>query len=304
VLVLFCSDPRDRRRPDGQYAGEAAIADRLGIPWAAVDHDAVERGDFPRAVRHVPERTQPVGLYRGWMMTVEQYADFYRALEDRGVRLVNDPAAYRHCHHLPESYPVIAGYTPRTVWLPGRGVLDLDAVMDLLQPFGNVPIIVKDFVKSQKHAWAEACFIPSAADRAAVERVVRRFLDLQGPDLAGGLVFREFVEFEPAGRHPRSGMPLTLEYRLFFFDSRPLLVTPYWEGVAYEGEGPPVEQFTALAAGVRSRFFTMDVAKKRDGEWLVMELGDGQVAGMPDAADVEAFYRGLAGGLDRRPHET
>lgn len=298
MLVLFCSDPRDRRRPDGQYAGEVAVAARLGIPWAAVDHDAVERGDTHRAVRHIPEQPQPVtGLYRGWMMTVEQYGHFYRALETRGVRLVNDPAAYRHCHHLPESYPVIAGHTPRTVWLPGRGELDLDSVMDLLRPLGNVPIVVKDYVKSQKHAWAEACFIPSAVDRAQVERVVRRFLDLQGPDLAGGLVFREFVEFQPVGRHPRSGMPLTLEYRLFFLDGRPLLVTPYWEGVGYEGEGPPVERFTAIAAGVRSRFFTMDVAKKRDGDWLVVELGDGQVAGLPDDAGAGAFHRGLAGGL-------
>jgi hypothetical protein len=38
----------------------------------------------------------------------------------------------------------------------------------------------------------------------------------------------------------------------------------------------------------------MDVAKRRGGDWLVIELGDGQVAGMPERADVEAFYRGLA----------
>jgi hypothetical protein len=46
MLALFCSDPRDRRRPDGQYAGEAAAADRLGLPWAAVDHDAVGRTEW------------------------------------------------------------------------------------------------------------------------------------------------------------------------------------------------------------------------------------------------------------------
>lgn len=68
---------------------------------------------------------------------------------------------------------------------------------------------------------------------------------------------------------------------------------PYWAGVVYTGDGPPVERFAALAAGVRSRFFTMDVAKKLDGNWLMMELGDGQVAGLPDNADVEVFYRGL-----------
>lgn len=295
MLLLFCSTPADRHRPDEQYAREAKVAELLDIPWAVVDHDAIERGDVERAVRHVPEQLQLVsGLYRGWMMTVEQYAGFHHALEARGVRLVNDVAAYRHCHHLPESYAVIEGRTPRTVWLPGRGEFNLDTVMELLRPFGDAPIIVKDFVKSQKHAWAEACFIPSAADREAVGRVARRFVELQGDALVGGLVFREFVAFQPVGRHPQSGMPLTLEYRLFFLDGRPLLVTPSWEGAADTGEGPPIERFTELAAKVRSRFFTMDVAKKLDGDWLVMELGDGQVAGLADDADVEAFYRGIA----------
>jgi len=49
-----------------------------------------------------------------------------------------------------------------------------------------------------------------------------------------------------------------------------------------------------LAGRVRSRFFTMDVARRAvDGEWLVVELGDGQVAGLPDDVDVGAFYRAL-----------
>jgi hypothetical protein len=43
----------------------------------------------------------------------------------------------------------------------------------------------------------------------------------------------------------------------------------------------------------------MDVAGGRGGDWLVVELGDGQVAGLPPRADVEAFYRGLADGLSR-----
>jgi hypothetical protein len=41
----------------------------------------------------------------------------------------------------------------------------------------------------------------------------------------------------------------------------------------------------------------MDVARRRGGEWIVVELGDGQVAGLPERADVEGFYRGLVAGL-------
>jgi hypothetical protein len=43
----------------------------------------------------------------------------------------------------------------------------------------------------------------------------------------------------------------------------------------------------------------MDVARRRGGDWIVVELGDGQVAGLPERTYVEAFYCGLADGLGR-----
>jgi len=149
-------------------------------------------------------------------------------------------------------------------------------------------------VKSRKHEWVEACYIPSASDRSAVERVVGRFLELQGPELAGGLVLREFVELIPIGRHPKSGMPLTREYRLFVLDGSLLAVEPYWEEGAYGTEMLPLSTFEELARRVPSRFFTMDVAQRVDGAWIVVELGDAQVAGLPERMDRPAFYERLA----------
>jgi hypothetical protein len=45
---------------------------------------------------------------------------------------------------------------------------------------------------------------------------------------------------------------------------------------------------------MRSRFFTMDLARRRDGEWVIIELGDGQVAGLPSGSDAEGIYEALA----------
>jgi hypothetical protein len=295
MRLLFCSDPLNPRQADEAYRAEVAAAERLGIPFRLVDHDALSHDSDPaKAVRRVPPQPDPgLGVYRGWMLTPDQYRLMYGALEAKGLRLLNDPAAYRHCHYLPESYPVIEPHTPRSVWIKTKGDVALDEIMGLLRPFGSAPVVVKDFVKSRKHEWAEACFIPSASDRASVERVVRRFLDLQGDDLNEGLVFREFIEFEPLGRHPKSGMPLTKEFRLFFLDGQLVFSTPYWEGADYLDSVPPVERFAAVAGGVRSRFFTMDVAQRRDGDWLIVELGDAQVAGLPEHADVDEFYKAL-----------
>jgi ATP-grasp domain, R2K clade family 3 len=295
MIILFCLDPSNPRLPDEAYRAEAATAERLGIPFALVNHDAlVHETDPARAIRQLPAQPSPrLGLYRGWMMTPDQYQGFFDALEGKGVRLLNDPTAYRHCHYLPESYSAIESHTPRSTWIKTRGEVSMDEIMGVLRQFGSAPVVVKDFVKSRKHEWAEACFIPSASDRATVERVVRRFLDLQGDDLSEGLVFREFVEFEPLAKHPKSGMPLTKEFRLFFLDCQCVFWTPYWEGGDYAGLTPPMERFAAVADGVRSRFFTMDVAKRRDGDWLIVELGDAQVAGLPEHADVDGFYKAL-----------
>jgi hypothetical protein len=50
------------------------------------------------------------------------------------------------------------------------------------------PAIVKDYVKSAKHRWAEACYIPDTRDEARAVEVIRAFLDEQGGDLNGGVV--------------------------------------------------------------------------------------------------------------------
>jgi len=234
------------------------------------------------------------------MMTPGRYHALYDALADRGVHLVNAPDEYRHCHYLPASYDVIAAHTPLSVWTPPGEPDQLARTdfADLLRPFGSAPILVKDYVKSRKHEWAEACFIPDAADAEVALRVVRRFLELQGDDLNEGLVFRAFEDWEPLTVHTQSGMPLVREYRLFFLGGERLHAARYWEQGEYaNGDAPPPDLFADIAKRVRSRFFTMDVAKSTAGEWRIVELGDAQVAGLPDHTNRDEFYARLAAGL-------
>jgi hypothetical protein len=299
VRLIFCADPLNQRRPDPLYEREAAAASEAGLAWSLLNVEAlVDEQDAAAAVRRIaPADERTLAVYRGWMLRPAVYARLYAALAERHLSLVNSPAAYRHCHYLPESYPIIAEQTPKSVWLDAKDGLSIDRIMERLRPFGEQPLILKDYVKSRKHEWAEACYIPSAADQAAVERVVKRFLQLQGPDLNEGLIFREFIQFEPLAAHSKSSMPLTKEFRLFFLDGRLLLAAPYWEEGAYGERMPPDGLFHEVAGRVQSRFFTMDVARRLDGVWLIIELGDGQVAGLPEQVEAGAFYRALAEGL-------
>jgi hypothetical protein len=299
MKILFCSDPLNARKPDPMYEREVAAVDRLGISWGLINYEVLtDENDPSRAVLRL-ETNDVVGLavYRGWMMTPDAYARLYDALLQKGWRLINDPAAYRHCHYLPENYPQIQHCTPKTVWLETTQVPSPRQLEELLRPFGDAPIILKDFVKSRKYEWNEACYIPSAADTPAAEKVVQRFMELQGVHLNRGLVFREFVELEPVAkqlaRRPSDAMPLVREYRIFFCNGEPVFSTPYWEEGDYGGETAPLGLFREVGETIRSRFFTMDVARRTNGDWTIVELGDGQVAGLPERVDPQEFYRAL-----------
>ncbi|MBN1562591.1 MAG: ATP-grasp domain-containing protein [Anaerolineae bacterium] len=282
------------------YASEAAVCKSAGLNCALISYEALVYEQQPaQAVQYINEQTEPtLGLYRGWMLRPEQYTQLFDVLAAKGITLINTPAAYQHTHYLPESYDIIVSATPRSVWLPLANPAEvddtvLDDIMARLAPFGDRPVIVKDYVKSQKHYWHQACFIPAASDRDGVARVVRRFLALQGDDLNVGLVFREYVELEPLTTHAQSGMPLNKEFRVFVLDGEPILVTEYWTEGNYQNLVPSLAPLQDLMRSVKSRFFTMDVAQQQNGDWLVIELGDAQVAGLPERADPHAFYEAI-----------
>lgn len=295
MRIVFCSEPFSPLRVDSVYENEAEAAQMAGFDFDLIDFEALVDDENPvAAIRKVKVQSAPVlAVYRGWMLKPEKYAQLFDALAERNINLINSPVQYKHCHYLPESYSLIENYTPATVFVKINSDFNFDDVFRQLSVFGDKPLILKDYVKSRKHEWTEACFIPSASDRSEVERVVNRFLELQGDDLNEGLVFREFVEFKPLAEHSKSKMPLTKEFRLFFLNGELLNSFEYWGECDYSGSRPPENTFSDVAHRIESRFFTIDIAQTVSGEWQIVELGDGQVAGLPENADILQFYQGL-----------
>lgn len=298
MLLLFPSNPTQPRLPDSDYRAEWDAALALGLRTASVDHDELVRGNLDRALRFLPDSDgDPILLYRGWMMRAESYAALSAAVRSRGFEPITSPEAYRICHHLPDSYPFIEVATAASTWievaqaLPG-GSPDWVAICATAAKLGPGPAIIKDWVKSQKHAWSTACFISDATNAEAVQRIAEKFLELQGEMLVGGLVFRRFVRLLQRGIHPRSGMPLGAEVRSFWVRGQPVVLTDYWSE-APVGSRPDLADFSRVAAAIPSPFFTMDLAQAEDGHWFIMELGDGQVAGLPDGVPPQDIFTAL-----------
>ncbi len=181
-------------------------------------------------------------------------------------------------------------FTPLSIWLK-KEELNYERIYEEIKIFGRKPVIIKDFVKSCKDRWEEACFIPDPSDKDQVKKVVDRFLELQGDDLNEGLVIREFVKLEFLSLCSKSAMPLSKEFRIFILDGKPLLILNYWDEGDYGEVLPDLSNFLQVAEKIKSRFFSMDIAVKEGGEPVIIEPGDGQVAGLPEKADVRDFYK-------------
>ncbi|MFJ1788427.1 ATP-grasp domain-containing protein [Streptomyces anulatus] len=281
---LFCADPLRLSRPDPQFSGEVAGVRAAGGRIALLDHDALLAGDAAGAVARVARDSGPY-WYRGWMIPSARYAELEAALGDRGCVLLTGAVGYRRAHELPGWYEEFDGLTPRSVWCamaPGAPPPTADELTGLAAPLGPGPGIVKDFVKSRKHEWHEACYVPELADGEQLASVVGRFVELQGTYLSGGVVLRSFEPFVAGG-----------EARVWWVDGEAVLVTAHPDT---PGSAPVPEPASLREAVVRLglRWVTTDVALREDGVWRVVEVGDGQVSGLPAGAEAGALFAALA----------
>lgn len=283
LTVLFCVDPLHPRRVDPHFTREAAaVRDHYG-EIALIDHDALRRGDAGGAVRRVPDGLGAV-WYRGWMLSAGEYAALAAALKARGATLLTHPDDYRRAHELPGWHDTFAGLTPHSVWRPlppGGDPGGAAELAELVRPLSPGPGVVKDYVKSCKHEWDEACFVPDVHNAARLRDVAAKMIALRGDFLAGGLVVREFEEYVGAG-----------EARVWWVDGEPVLAGPHPDSPDVE----PVPEVADVAPAVRAlgcRFITTDLARRSDGRWRVVEVGDGQVSDLPSTVDAMDLFAHL-----------
>lgn len=275
VQLLVPCDPLRPRRPDEHFAAEARAAAAAGLTVALIDHDALAGPDgAARAAAQVADGSGQA-VYRGWMMSSGQYAALAAALTARGVSLRTTAAQYRQAHELPGWYPPLAPATPLSAWTTGDSREEFGAACARL---GAGPAVLRDYVKSMKHYWDQAMFIPDLADPVAAWRVAARFRELRDDEFTGGFVVRRFEELTSA------------EVRTWWVGGACQLITAHPDT---PGDQPPpgldLTPFAPLIADLDLPFVTADLARRADARWRVIELGDGQVSDRPATTTPDAF---------------
>lgn len=289
---VFCSSPFEPGKVDEDYEDQFVAAKESGFQTILFDFDVLrQENSFSNAGKRIKASEHMLkAVYRGWMLTPVQYEVLYNGLLAKNYRLINTPGEYQNCHYLPDSLKYIENHTPLTVFEKFSDENSLGRFIEKTQVFGQEAIILKDYVKSEKHDWETACYVANASDTKKLEESIQNLLKLRGADLNEGIVARKFIELENLVIHSKSGMPLTEEYRLFFCNKHCMGMYDYWEEGDYSSSKPDTALFEQIAQQVESHFFTMDIARKKDGEWVIIELGDGQVAGLPDKTNRNEFY--------------
>jgi hypothetical protein len=210
---------------------------------ASLCSDAVLAGTKP--LRNVPPGCDVV--YRGWMVKGEEYSALTRAIEQCGAKAFTSPQEYQATHHLPNWYPLLADLTPETRVLPAEA----DIVAEL-RALGWGAYFLKDYVKFLKTA--RGSIVREPADALALIAEMREYRG----EIEGGICVRRVEEFRPES-----------ERRYFV-----LLGVAY---AASEGAAVPAIVQTC-AQRLPSKFFSVDVVQRADGELRVVEVGDGQVS--------------------------
>lgn len=156
------------------------------------------------------------------------------------------------------------------------------------------PFVLKGATNSRKHQWKTHMY---AETRRDASRVAGR---LANDSLIGqqGIVYRRYVPLKRIETCEISGLPLVNEWRLFYYKETLLSKGFYWTNCQY----PERATFTSEALELASKcaeicaehtnFFVLDVAETESGEWILVEVNDGQMSGLSDNNPM-TLYRNL-----------
>lgn len=208
---------------------------------------------------------------------------FFKELETDlhalGSKPINSLFQHSYVANLGHWYPDFESITPKT-WFS-------------LYEAGKAskgPFVLKGETNSRKFSWHTHMF---AKDFTAAGEVYSR-LSEDGLIGTQSIVTREYVPLRNHGVMP-SGIPISHEFRCFFYKNELLTKYFYWANEDVDAEDNVPDSFM-LEVGARGgpnvNFWVADVAQTQAGDWIVVELNDGCMSGL-SSTPPEVLYSRL-----------
>ena len=137
MRFVFPSDVIEPKKADEAFSDQIDAFRAAGFPVSIVSIEYLQMGQ--RRI-YPPIESGETVAYRGWMMNEQEYRCFCDAVSFAGATPLTDADTYLTCHHLPNWYPLISEFTPRTIIFPRDA--DLRSELDALNWDGY---FIKDY---------------------------------------------------------------------------------------------------------------------------------------------------------------
>jgi hypothetical protein len=277
MVMLFPSDYFNTERVDEDLKKECEAVAKTGLfDVVLLSYDDWFNGGVLKLNNHKEGMVK--AIYRGWMMTPDQYSRFQSELWLKDIDLMVSSSAYKNLHSFPDVYPAISEDTPKILVFPKGEKVDLQLVRNHFSRFK-----LKDYVKSVKGNGFPQVFSSDISEEE-FSAWLEKFYQYMGDLFTGGICIKEYVDLKKYDGK-------TNEFRVYYVcgdvisicrNSLQMNTTP----------NPPAELIRKYS-NLDSPFYTIDYAEKEDGNWIIVETGDGQVSGLSEGQDYDAFFRAL-----------
>jgi hypothetical protein len=239
-----------------------------------VNFDECETAE--NALAYLPEFDAPVvGIWAGYIPSVERYAAIFDAAAAKGVYLINTPSQHQTAMEFDKFYGPLGELTLDSVI-----VSNLDD-LKIIEARLEFPIFVRGAVKSNKDQGWSACV---ARDRDELA-VIAKMLLARESRARGKIIARRLVKFRTVATDGQS-FPISREYRSFIYRDAMLAYGFYWDeyrdAVALTAAEEEIIRALSVEAVRRlgTPFVAVDVGQLENGDWIVIEVSDGQFAGL------------------------
>lgn len=219
-----------------------------------------------------------IGRYSLWPF----YSDQAKDIKFVGAELINSFPQYLYVADLQNYIRDLDELTPRT-WTQLHNIPE------------EGPYVLKGETNSRKSDWKYSMY---AEDKKAAIRVHSQ---LSNDSLIGHqkIYIRRYM---PLIKYMDgvNGMPVTKEFRFFVAYDKILCGAYYWQNYVDEMTNVPSAEEVPKdfldevikRIGGKSNFYVIDVAQTQSGEWIVIELNDGQQSGL-SCNDPAILYQNL-----------
>jgi hypothetical protein len=233
----------------------------------------------------IPENSKVIGRYS----CLPYYSELINDLSFKNSNLINDLFNHQYIANF-DYYYDIQKYTFPT-WFQ---------MSDIPSSKHHKAFVVKGRTNSRKFQWKTHMFAENfkAAVNLSFELSNDPFI---GPQ---GLIFREYIPLETF-EIGVNDIPMTNEWRLFFYKNQLITYGYYWGIIDdtsfidrampdFKENGLPFAQKISEIISENTNFFVLDIAKTKNGTWIVIEINDAQQSGLNGTIQPKELYSNLA----------